>query len=35
MKLLTEDRGYDNELLSQGYRTPHGTVIDEYGAVVQ
>jgi hypothetical protein len=32
MKPLTYDRGYDNVLLAQGYRTPRGAVIDEYGA---
>jgi hypothetical protein len=35
MKPLTYDRGYDNVLLGQGYRTPRGAVIDEYGAVVE
>jgi hypothetical protein len=35
MKPLTEDRGCDNVLLGQGYRTPRGAVIDEYGAVVE
>jgi hypothetical protein len=27
--------GYDNVLLGQGYRTPRGALIDEYGAVVE
>jgi hypothetical protein len=35
MKRLTYDRGYDNVLLGQGYRTPRGAVIDENGAVEQ
>lgn len=35
MKHLTYDGGYDNLLLGQGCRTPHGAVIDEYGAVVE
>jgi hypothetical protein len=35
MKPLTEDRGYDNVLLGQGYRTPREAVIDEYGAIVK
>jgi hypothetical protein len=35
MKPLTEDRGYDNVLLGQDYRTPRGAVIDEYGAIVE
>jgi hypothetical protein len=35
MKPLTLDRGYDNVLLGQGYRTPRGAVIDEYGAMVE
>jgi hypothetical protein len=35
MKPLTYDRGYDNVLLGQGYRTPRGAVMDEYGAVVE
>jgi hypothetical protein len=35
MKPLTLDREYDNVLLGQGYRTPHGAVIDEYGAMVE
>jgi hypothetical protein len=30
----TWDRGYDNVLLGQGYRTPRGAVIDEYGATM-
>jgi hypothetical protein len=34
-KPLTEDRGYDNMLLGQGYHTPRGAVIDEYGAMVE
>jgi hypothetical protein len=29
----TQDRGYDNVLLGQGYRTPRGAVIDDYGAM--
>jgi hypothetical protein len=35
MKPLTEDRGYNNMLLGQGYRTRHGAVINEYGAMVE
>jgi hypothetical protein len=35
MKPLTEDWGYDNVLLGQDYRIPHGMVIDEYGAMVE
>jgi hypothetical protein len=34
MKYLTSYRGYDDVLLGQGYRTPRGAVIDEYGAMV-
>jgi hypothetical protein len=34
-KLLTEDRGCDNVLLGLGYRTPHGAVTDEHGAMVE
>jgi hypothetical protein len=30
-----QDRGYDNVLLGQGYCTPHGVVVDEYGARVE
>jgi hypothetical protein len=30
---LTEDRGCDSVLLGQSNRTPHGAVIDEYGAI--
>jgi hypothetical protein len=32
---VTEYRGYDNVLLGQGYHTPRGAVIAEYGAVVE
>jgi hypothetical protein len=35
MEPLTEDQGYDNVLLGQGYRKPRGVVIDEYGATVE
>jgi hypothetical protein len=35
MKSLTYDRGYDNVLLGQVYRTPRGAVVDEYGAMVE
>jgi hypothetical protein len=35
MKPLTEDRGGDKVLLGRSYRTPHGAVIDEYGAMVE
>jgi hypothetical protein len=35
MKPLTLYRGYDYVLLGQGYRTPRGVVIDEYGAMVE
>jgi hypothetical protein len=35
VKLLTEDRGCDSVLLGQSNRTPHGAVIDEYGAMVE
>jgi hypothetical protein len=35
MKPLTHDRRYDNMLLGQGYRTPHGAMIDEYGTIMQ
>jgi hypothetical protein len=35
VKPLTEDRGCDNVLLGQSNRTPHGTVTDEYGAMVE
>jgi hypothetical protein len=35
VKPLTEDRGCDSVLLGQSNRTPHGTVIDEYGAMVE
>jgi hypothetical protein len=35
VKPLTEDRGCDSELLGQSNRTPHGAVIDEYGAMVE
>jgi hypothetical protein len=34
MKTVTEDREYDNVLLGQGYRTPDGAVVYEYGAMV-
>jgi hypothetical protein len=34
MKPLTYDRGYDNVLFGQVYRTPRGAVIDEYEAMV-
>jgi hypothetical protein len=32
VKPLTGDRGCDSVLLGQSNRTPHGAVIDEYGA---
>jgi hypothetical protein len=35
VKPLTLDRGCDSVLLGQSYRTPHGAVIDEYGAMVE
>jgi hypothetical protein len=35
VKPLTEDRGCDSVLLGQSNRTPHGAVIDEYGAMVE
>jgi hypothetical protein len=35
LKFLTYDRGYDNALLGQGYRTPRGAVIDGYGDMVE
>jgi hypothetical protein len=35
MKPRTEDRGCDSVLLGQSYHTPHGAVIDEYGAMVE
>jgi hypothetical protein len=35
VKPLTEDRGCDSVLLGQSNRTPHGAVIDEYGANVE
>jgi hypothetical protein len=35
MKLLAWDCGHNNELLVQGYCTPHRVVIDEYGAMVE
>jgi hypothetical protein len=35
VKPLTEDRGCDSVLLDQSDRTPHGAVIDEYGAMVE
>jgi hypothetical protein len=35
MKPLTWDRGGDNVLLGRSYPTPHGAVIDEYGATVE
>jgi hypothetical protein len=35
MKPLTHYLGFENVLLGQGYRTPHGAVTDEYGAMVE
>jgi hypothetical protein len=35
MKTLSWDRGYDNVLLGQDYRTPHGAVADGYGAMAE
>jgi hypothetical protein len=35
MKPLTQDRGDDNVMLGQSYRTPHGAVIGGYGAMVE
>jgi hypothetical protein len=35
MKPLTQDRGGDTVLLGRSYRTPHGAVTDEYGAMVE
>jgi hypothetical protein len=35
MKPLTLNQQYDNVLLGQGYRTPRGAVIDEYGEMVE
>jgi hypothetical protein len=35
VKPLTEDQGCDSVLLGQSNRTPHGAVIDEYGAMVE
>jgi hypothetical protein len=35
VKPLTYDRGCDSVLLGQSNRTPHGAVIDEYGAMVE
>jgi hypothetical protein len=35
VKPLTWDRGCDSVLLGQSDRTPHGAVIDEYGAMVE
>jgi hypothetical protein len=35
MKPVIWYRGYDNVLLGQGYRTPRGAVVDEYGAMVE
>jgi hypothetical protein len=35
VKPLTEDRGCDSVLLGQSDLTPHGAVIDEYGAMVE
>jgi hypothetical protein len=29
------DQGYYNMVLGQSYRTPHGAMIDECGAVVE
>jgi hypothetical protein len=34
-RVRNEDRGGDNVLLGRSYRTPHGAVIDEYGALVK
>jgi hypothetical protein len=35
VKPLPEDRGCDSVLLGQSDRTPHGAMIDEYGAMVE
>jgi hypothetical protein len=35
MKPQLNDRGYDNVLRGQGYRTPQGTVKDRDGAMVE
>lgn len=35
IKSLTQDWGYGNMLLCQGYDTLHGLVADEYGARVE
>jgi hypothetical protein len=35
MKPLPEDRRYDIVLLDQGYRTPQGAAIHQYGATVK
>jgi hypothetical protein len=35
VKPLTYDRGCDSVLLGQSNRTPHGAVIDEYGAMME
>jgi hypothetical protein len=35
VKPLTLDQGCDSVLLGQSNRTPHGAVIDEYGAMVE
>jgi hypothetical protein len=35
MRPLTCDQGYESVLLGQGYHISLGTVIDEYGAVVE
>jgi hypothetical protein len=35
VKPLTEDRGCDSVLLGQSDRTPHGMMIDKYGAMVE
>jgi hypothetical protein len=35
VKPLTEDRGCDSVPLGQSNRTPHGAVIDEYGAMLE
>jgi hypothetical protein len=35
VKTLTEDRGCDSVLLGQSNRTPHGAMVDEYGAMVE
>jgi hypothetical protein len=35
LKPQLEDRTRDNVLFDQGYGTPQGAVIDEYGAMVE